>query len=136
MSEIMFSTETDMINMFSILSIILLICIVIFQLIKYYSLINPQIKSLFEKLSYLFFGYIFILQGGILYHINYLQYSFSGSEGDMILTEEPHPIVAFIIIISFILSFLMTCISVIKNNETKSRLSQEDIDLLEYTENP
>ena len=48
MSEIMFSTETDMINMFSILSIILLICIVVFQLMKYYSLINSQIESLFE----------------------------------------------------------------------------------------
>ena len=135
MSEIMFSTETDMINMFSILSIILLICIVIFQLMKYYSLINSQIESLFEKLSYLFFGYIFILQGGILYHINYLQYSFSGSEGNMILTEESHPIVAFIILILVLLSLLMTCISVISNNEIKMSLSQEDIDLLEYTEN-
>jgi len=132
----MFSTETDMINMFSILSIILLICIVVFQLMKYYSLINSQIESLFEKLSYLFFGYIFILQGGILYHINYLQYSFSGSGGEIIPTEESHPIVAFIILILVLLSLLMTCISVISKNEIKTSLSQEDIDLLEYTENP
>ena len=136
MSGIIFITDTEIITVFSILSIILLKCIVVFQLLKYYYLINSQIKSLFEKLSYLFFGYIFILQGGILYHVNYLQYSFSGSEGNMIPTEESHPIVTFIIILLVLSSILMTCISVISINSQKDRFSQEEIDMLEYKEYP
>ena len=134
----MFSTDTDMINMFSILSIILLICIVVFQLLKdsYYIKQNPQIESLTDKLSYLFYGYIFILQGGILYHVNYFHYSLSGSESDILYSEESHPIVAFIILLLFIVSLLMTGISVISNNEIKTSLSQEDIDMVEYSEEP
>lgn len=134
----MFSTDTDMINMFSILSIILLICIVVFQLLKdsYYIKQNPQYESVAEKLSYLFYGYIFILQGGILYHVNYFHYSLSGSESDILYSEESHPIVAFIILLLFIVSLLMTGISVISNNEIKTSLSQEDIDMVEYSEEP
>ena len=134
MSEIMFSTDTDMINTFSILSIILLICIVVFQLKdSYYIKQNPQIESVTEKLSYLFYGYIFIFQGGILYHVNYFHYSLSGSESDILYSEESHPIVAFIILLLFIVSLLMTCISVIKNDQTTTH---ESIDMVEYSEEP
>lgn len=135
MSEIMFSTDTDMINMFSILSIILLICIVVFHLLKdsYYIKQNPQYESVTEKISYLFYGYIFILQGGILYHVNYFHYSLSGSESDILYSEESHPIVAFIILLLFIISLLMTFISVVKNNQTTNH---ESIDMVEYSEEP
>lgn len=131
----MFSTDTDMINTFSILSIILLICIVVFQLLKdsYYIKQNSQIESVTEKLSYLFYGYIFIFQGGILYHVNYFHYLLSGSESELLYSEESHPIVAFIIIILFIVSLLMTVISVIKNDQTTTH---ESIDMLEYSEEP
>ena len=135
MSEIMFSTDTDMINTFSILSIILLICIVVFKLRKdsYYIKQNPQYESVAEKLSYLFYGYIFILQGGILYHVNYFHYSLSGSESAPLYSEESHPIVAFIILLLFIISLSMTGISVVKNNQTTNH---ESIDMLEYSEEP
>lgn len=135
MSEIMFSTDTDMINTFSILSIILLICIVLFQLVKdsYYIKQNPQFESFTEKLSYLFYGYIFILQGGILYHVNYFHYSLSGSESELLYNEESHPIVAFIILLLFIVSLLMTCLGVIKNDQTTTH---ESIDMLEYGDEP
>ena len=137
MSEIMFSTDTDMINTFSLLSIILLICIVVFKLRKdsYYIIQNPQIESVTEKLSYLFYGYIFILQGGILYHVNYFHYSLSGSESDILYTEESHPIVAFIILLLFIVSLLMTCISVANNNKI-TPITHENIDMVEYSEEP
>ena len=135
MSEIMFTTDTDMINMFSILSIILLICIVVFHLLNdsYYIKQNPQYESVTEKISYLFYGYIFILQGGILYHVNYFHYSLSGSESDILYSEESHPIVAFIILLLFIISLLMTVISVVKNNQTTNH---ESIDMVEYSEEP
>tara|TARA_B100001248_G_C27378612_1_gene455696 strand:+ start:1590 stop:1991 length:402 start_codon:yes stop_codon:yes gene_type:complete len=133
MNGIFFASDIEMITTFSILSIILLLCIFIFQLTKYSPLReNPEIKSIFEKLSYLFIVYIFILQGGILYHINYIKHSLSGSES--IITEESHNLVSFIMLIVSLISILTTCISVFNNK--KNKLRQEEINLLEYTENP
>ena len=112
-----------------------MICIVAFQLLKdsYYIKQNSQIESVTEKLSYLFYGYIFIFQGGILYHVNYFHYSLSSSESDILYSEESHTIVAFIILLLFIISLLMTCLSVVKNDQITTH---ESIDMLEYTDNP
>lgn len=137
MSDIMLSSDTEMITTFSIISVILMIPIIIFLYLKdsQYLKDKPQIENLFQKISYLFISYIFILQGGILYHINYPEYSLSGSEDGILITENEnsHPMISFIILLLFILSLLMTCMSVIKNDNNKmTQLNKEEIDMLEY----
>lgn len=140
MSDIMSSSDIDAITIFSVLSIILILPIIIFLYLKdsQYLRDNPQIENLFQKISYLFISYIFILQGSILYRINYLEYSLSGSEADILITENEysHPIIYFIIIILFILSLVMTAMSTITNGNKMTQLNKEEIDMLECDDFP
>jgi hypothetical protein len=140
MDDIFLSTDIEMITLLSILSIILLTMILVLHLLKdsHYVKDNFQMENLFEKLSYLIFGYIYIIQCGVIYHVNYLSYSFSGSEGNILLEEndESHPIVAFIIILLLIVSLLMTVMSAIKKENKLGEFNQEEIDMLEYSEHP
>ena len=140
MDYIFLSTDIEMITILSILSIVLLTMILVLHLLKdsYYVKNNFQMENLFEKLSYLIFGYIYIIQCGVIYHVNYLSYSFSGSEGNILLEEndESHPIIAFIIILLFIISLFVTIMSAIKKENKLGKFNHESIDMLEYTENP
>ena len=140
MDDIFLSTDIEMITLLSILSIILLTMILVLHLLKdsHYVKDNFQMENLFEKLSYLIFGYIYIIQCSVIYHVNYLSYSFSGSEGNILLEEndESHPIVAFIIILLFIISLLVTVMSAIKKENKLGEFNQEEIDMLEYSDHP
>lgn len=140
MDDIFLSTDIEMITLLSILSIILLTMILVLHLLKdsHYVKDNFQMENLFEKLSYLIFGYIYIIQCSVIYHVNYLSYSFSGSEGNILLEEndESHPIVAFIIILLIIVSLLMTVMSAIKKENKLGEFNQEEIDMLEYSDHP
>ena len=144
MSEITFTSDTDMINIMSILTIIFVFSLFVFIYHKdsVYLKDNPHIDAFCQKLSFLIIGYIMILQVGILYHVNYLNYNLSGSESNILITEsdETHPLLTMFIMILLVISLVMTCISVIKvnitNNLGQRKLSQEELDSLEYDEYP
>ena len=110
--------DSYMINTFCIINIILLISISIFQYIRDLHIINNiQIINAIQKITYIFISYILIFQGAILYHINNLDYSISGSES-VFITENQNTnlFINFIILISIILSLLITCFSVKLDN--------------------
>lgn len=120
-----------MINIFCILSIILLVSISIFQYIRDLHIINDiQIKNTIKKITYIFISYILIFQGAILYHINNLDYSISGSESDILITENENtnPMITLIILISIILSILITCLSV-KNDNQMFQINNDDLNI-------
>ena len=119
-----------MINAFCIINIILLISISIFQYIRDLHIINDiQIKNTIQKITYIFISYILVFQGAILYHINNLDYSISGSES-VIITENQNTnsFISFIILISIILSLLITCFSV-KLDNNMIRINDNDINI-------
>lgn len=110
--------DSYMINTFCIINIILLISISIFQYIRDLHIINNiQIKNAIQKITYIFISYILIFQGAILYHINNLDYSISGSESVLITeNQNTNSFINFIILISIILSLLITCFSIKLDN--------------------
>jgi len=124
--------DSYMINTFCIMSIILLVSISTFQYIKDSQAIiyDINIETFIQRLSYLFISYILIFQAGILYHVNNLDYYISGSESEILITENENtnPMITLIILISIIISLVITYLSV-KNDNQMIQINKDDINI-------